>query len=112
MLKVGDKIRMLDGSYAFGIKDGGYAVLTCCQQRGLFTVIRTGLSVIGDASKPNPTGQFSRTANILITDNDGGFWFVLSKFAKRISTHTITFDDGKTIIISDESFEALKEQFS
>lgn len=111
MLKVGDKIELLDGSYALGVKNGGFDRLWYCQQKGSFTVIKTGLKTLGNTNN-HTSGQFNATADILITDNDGGFWFVLSKLAKRIPPHTITFDKGIAFAISDESYEALKQQLA
>ena len=108
MLKAGDKIRMTDGSWAFGVKDGEYVELEYCQSKGPFTVVKTGLQVLGNTNN-HTSGQFNATADIFITDNDGGFWFVPSRFAKRMPTHTITFDNGSAIVISDESFEALRK---
>ena len=108
--KVGDKIEMFDGSYAFGIKDGMYDVLSYCQSKGPFTIIRVNLSTLGFTVRPNKSGRFDRTADILITDNNGGFWFVPSRFARLISPmHTITIA-GKDIEISDESYRNLKKQ--
>ena len=112
MLKVEDKIEMFDGSYAFGVKNGRYDTLSCCQSKGPFTVIRVNLNTLGYTQRPNVLGQFDRTADILITDNNGGFWFVPSRFAQCVPTHTVTFDNGEAITISDESYEALKNQLS
>ncbi len=112
MLKVGDKIEMFDGSYAFGVKNGRYDTLSCCQSKRPFTVIRVNLSTLSYTQRPNVPGQFDRTADILITDSNNGYWFVPSRFARLISTHTVTFDNGKAIAISDESYEALKNQLS
>ncbi len=111
MLKVGDEIEMLDRSYAFGVKDGKYNGLPYCQSKGPFTVVKTGLKTLGYTGDAT-TGQYNATADILITDNNGGFWFVPSRFARRVSMHTVTFDNGEAITISDESYEALKNQLS
>lgn len=109
MLKVGDKIKMLAGAYAFGVKNGKYDNLDYCSQKGPFTVVKAGLKITIDI-KVCMSNKQPAIADILITDNNGGFWFVPSQFAHRIPTHTIRFDDGTAIEISDASYEALKRQ--
>ncbi len=109
MLKVGDKIVVFDGSYAFGVKNGKYDELPYCQSKGPFTVVKTDLKTLGYTGYAT-TGQYNATADILITDNNGGFWFVPSRFARCVPTHMVTFDNGETIMISDESYEALYNQ--
>ncbi len=111
MLKVGDKIKMFDGSYAFGIKDGKFDELWHCSEKGPFTVIAVGLRTTVNANQRMSDNSLA-IADILITDNNSGFWFVPSRFARHIPTHTVTFDNGEAITISDESYEALKNQLS
>jgi len=111
MLKVGDTVEMFDGSYAFGVKNGGYDTLWRCSERGPFTVIVVGLKTTINA-KQRMCDRSPATANILIGDNDGGFWFVPSRFARKLNKHTITFDNGDAIEISDESYRALRNQLS
>lgn len=109
MLKIGDKIRIFDTSYSFGIREGEYSEPMYSLKKEILTVIATGLFV---ARKPlsGKFGDKCTIADILVTDNNGNYWFIQSERVKRISPeHTITIDD-KEITISDESFQALKKQ--
>lgn len=110
MLKIGDKVEITDWSYAFGVKDGVYSTLPRKSRGKRFTVLQTNLKATGDPHQLMSNGVRA-TADILVTDNDGGFWFTTSWLAKKIN-HTITFDNGFTIEISDESYNALKNQLS
>ena len=114
MLKAGDKITITDGSYAFGIKDGEYIESLRHRNGEQFTVVQVSLTVARRSHVDwEELGHKGTIADILITDNYDGFWFMSSQRAKLISpTHTLSFDGGNTIEISDESFQALKKQFS
>ncbi len=112
MFKIGDRIKMFDGSYVFGVKNGKYDVLPVCRQKGPFTVIQVNLSVMARADRPNqPNKNLDKIADILITDNDDGFWFTPSCFAQHVM-HTIAFDGEETVKISHKSYEALKQVLS
>ena len=101
---------MFDGSYAFGVKNGRYDELNCCQSKGPFTVVKTGLKALGYTGDAT-TGEYNATADILITDNDNGFWFVPSRFTKRIAPKHVIYIDGNSVEINNESFKALRKQF-
>ena len=111
MLKVGDEIEMFDGSYAFGVKNGKFDGLYYCTTKGPFIVVAVGLKTTVNVEQRMCDNSLA-IADILITDNNNGYWFVPSQFARRVPTHTVTFDNGKAITISDESYEALKNQLS
>lgn len=113
MLKVGDTVKIFDGSYAFGVKDGDYDRLNSCSQKGPFTVIAVNLKTTIDADlrMSYTYNHQPAIADILIGDNDGGFWFVPSCMTEPVQ-HTITFDNGKAIKISKKSYNALKNQLS
>ena len=110
MLKVGDKIRITDGSYTYGVKHGKFDTYHGLQKKPLI-VIETNLqTIISDGMKT--CNKTPAIADILVTDNAGNFWFTPSRFTKRVFIHTVTFDNGAAITISDESYEALKSQLS
>lgn len=109
-LKVGDKVRITDWPYAFGIKNGGYDTHCRSVAGELLTVVQIGLAVM-ERNGQYMSNSHLATADLLVTDDKGGFWFTTSYLTKRIS-HTVTFDGGEVIEISDESFEALKWTFS
>lgn len=109
MLQVGDKVDMHDGSYCFGIKDGGYT--SYCDRetdRKSLTVVQINLSTM-ECADGTRNGDYTQVCDILVTNNNGDFWFTQSRFVKP-AAHTITID-GKDIVISDESFANLKKQF-
>ena len=117
--KKGDKVNIRDGSYIFGIKDGGYSAYCGSgdDSRRNLIVVETGLSVVELKSKDSRygtsvhlSGPYSAINDLLITDNNGSFWFTQSRFCDHAeSNHTIIID-GKIIILSHKSFLALKEQ--
>lgn len=111
-LKVGDRVEITDWSYAFGIKDGKFNEHFYSHPAGgkPLIVVKVDLKVTGNANQRMSSGKLVIT-DLLITDNDGNFWFVTSFLTERIS-HTVTFDGGEVIEISDESFEALKRTLS
>ena len=111
MLKIGDKIRMNDRSYAFGVKDGKYSEFPRHKDKGPFTVVEVDLLVARKSSvREEELGHPATVSDILLTDDNGGFWFVPSNYTELIiPKHTIIID-GNPIEISDESFEALKKQ--
>lgn len=111
-LKVGDKVDMFDGSYAFGVNKEQYS--TNCNARngdrdGL-TVVRTGLRVSGQAYE-STSGASTRVCDVLVTNSEGGFWFTQSRFLKLCNEHTITIDDQE-ITISDKSYQELKRSLT
>ncbi len=112
MVKVGDKIGMLGTSYAFGVKDGKYDQLSL-SSLGLgstFTVVETNLLVARKSLAIQEEFGHPRTiADTLITDNDGGFWFIRGKDAERISPKRTIVLDNITVSISDESYQSLKK---
>ncbi|KKL93305.1 hypothetical protein LCGC14_1876040 [marine sediment metagenome] len=112
MLKIGDKIEITDGSYLFGVKNGKYSMHPRFRNKELFTVVEINLSTarksLVDYEK---FGHPDTIASILITDNEGGFWFTPRRFIVQTTPkHTIIID-GNPIKISDNSFEALRKQF-
>ncbi len=111
-LKIGDKVEVLDPSYLFGVMNGHYNEPYHNDRPwdGPFTVIATKLNTIMQNDKMMFNGQLA-VADILITDDDGGFWFAQSCFLKRVF-HTITFDDGSAMEINDVMFGALKQTLS
>ncbi len=112
MLKVGDRIRMFDGSYAFGIKNGRYSLLHFPEIKQIFTVVEINLLTARRSEvEREELGHPVTVADILITDSMEGFWFVPSRFAKRIPPKNTITIDGNSVEISDESFEALRKQF-
>lgn len=110
MLKIGDKVKVADWSYAFGVKDGKYDEHCYGQGETVLIVVQTGLRVTQNAKQLMSNHQ-PAIADIFITDGEGNFWFVTSYLTKRIS-HTVVFDGGEVIEISDESYNALKNQLS
>ena len=117
--KKGDKVNIYDGSYVFGIKNGGYS--TYCDSRNdnrkNLTVVETGLSVVElryKDSKYNDechlSGPYSAVNDLLVTDNNGSFWFTQSRFCNPVEPNHHIVIDGKTIVLSHKSFLALREQ--
>ena len=110
MLKAGDKIRMTDVSYSFGVKDGEYNQLLQSERKRLFTVVKTNLLVARkSAVNFEKLGKPSTIADTLITDNNCGFWFVQSKGIKQIPPEHTIIIDGKAVNISDEAYQSLKK---
>ena len=114
--KKGDKVNIHDGSYCFGIQNGEYSG-NCNHQDGSrknLTVVKTNLRVVclGSTSWPNElSGRFTAVDDLLVTNNNGSFWFTQSRFCNLIEpTHHIVID-GHGIVLSHKSFLALKEQF-
>ena len=109
MLKVGDKIEMFDGSYAFGVKNGRFDELYHCTKKGPFIVVAVDLKTTVNVKQRMSNNNLA-IADILITDNNGGFWFVPSKFARRV-VHKITLDGSPDIKINEEMYEFLKANY-
>ena len=108
-LKVDDKVNIKDGSYAFGIENGRYTRSSNCDKREGLAVISTGLKTMRDADEER-SGEYTQVCDLLVTDNDGGYWFTQSRFVEPVDPiHTIVID-GAEIEISDKSFKALKKQ--
>lgn len=114
--KKGDKVDIRDGSYTFGIKNGEY--ISHCSgfdgSRNNLMVVEIGLSVLKlNDYKWNEQNGFSGISvvnDLLVTDNNGSFWFTQSRFCDPTEpNHTIVIDD-KTVILSHKSFLALREQ--
>lgn len=117
--KKGDKVNIHDGSYTFGIKGREYSIW-CNNEDGSrnnLTVIETGLSVVelkfkdsiyGDSA--NLSGPYCAVNDLLVTDNNGNFWFTQSRFCNPAEPNHNIIIDGKTVILSHKSFLALKEQ--
>ena len=104
-LRVGDRVNVVDGSYAFGIKNGKYYgnISNNNRERYNLVVVNVGLDV--------DTYCEETKLDLLVTDGHGNFWFVLSNGCKLIpQMHKISIGD-KEFEISDESYEAFKKQF-
>ena len=110
MLKVGDKVKINDWSYVFGVKNGKYNTRYQPATGELFTVIQINLTVTENVNQRMSNGQLA-IADLLITDDEEGYWFVTSYLTEHVA-HTVAFDGGSTIEISDELFEALKREFN
>ena len=111
MLEVGDKIRITDGSWSIGIKNGRLHVLSLGHYNiKEFILIAKDLRVVADVDEYEDekiNGTFNMVADILVTDGEGNYWFTFSRFAKKIvPRHTIIFDGGPIIEISHESYTA------
>ncbi len=107
MLKSGDKVKITDTSYSFGIRKGKYNEPRNCLKEETLTVVKTGLCV-GRKPLGGKLGNRLTITDILVTDNSENYWFVQSERVRKIAPeHTIVID-GKTIIISDASFQALR----
>ena len=116
-LQVGDRVDMHDCSYCFGVQNGEYT--TWCDNRngdreGL-TVVKTRLSVLGETNSHtiSKIGRaFDEVCDILVTNNDGGYWFTQSRFVNLCEPeHTVSFDGGDIVTISDQSYRELREHF-
>ena len=102
--KIGDKVTMTDHSYNFGVNNGQWN--TDCPTGRNLSVIKTDLS----AKRSN--SSFDDYCDLLVTDGDGGFWFVLSGLCKlvdkKIEVRYFCDDKDVTDKISDETKENLK----
>ncbi len=111
-LRVGDRVQCVDGSYAFGIKNGlwnEYALTNQNNDRDNLKVLTMGLRV--RRNHPGLSDDIGY-CDMLVTDSYGNYWFTRSDLCKLIpQMHTITID-GKTIEISDESYENFKRQLT
>ncbi len=111
-LRVGDRVRCVDGSWSFGISNGRWDRLGMCNSNKAcndLLVLATGLNVKrADPSLPDGDSF----CDIMVTDGLGNYWFLLERLCRLLpEMHTITID-GKDIEISDESFENLKRQLT
>ncbi len=114
-LQVGDKVNMYDGSYCFGIQHGRFT--TWCshangEREGLL-VADTDLEVLGEADDLTASkigGEFNEVCDILVTNNNGGYWFTQSRLVRLCELeHTVSFDGGDVVTISDQSYQALRK---
>ena len=107
-LKVGDRVNMFDGSYAFGINKGQYSDDCSCfnDDRNGLTILEIDLRVTENAYG-KISGEYTTVCDILVTNGNGGFWFTRSRFLRLCNGYTITID-GKEITISEKSYQELK----
>ncbi len=108
MFNVRDQIEVYDGSWSFGIVDGKISSLTFTKDKAPYTVVNTGLNVMRH-SEGTRKGIFEEKCDLLVKDKEGNFWFVQSRLSEKyVETHPIIID-GKTINISEESYQSLKK---
>lgn len=105
-LKIGDKVRITDGSYCFGILNGRYVEHTDFACRDHLTIVAIGLSVMEDYSKETQ-GEYSAVNDILVTDGEENYWFTQSRFAvnvdKKIEVRYFCEDEDITNQVSNET---------
>lgn len=112
-MKKGDKVNVKDGSYGFGIQNGQYCTWLNNQDnsRKNLTVVETGLSVMKQAGKIS-YGEFRQQNDLLVTDEQGNFWFAQSRFCELVNKEIEVryFCDGADITdsVSDETKRNLK----
>jgi len=106
-LKVGDKVKVYDASYVFGVIDGRYSTNCHYRRVGYLTVLRTGLNAKKNADYDS---NYDNICDILVTDGITGFWFAKSNQVELVTPvyHTISIDDGKKVKLSDESYKNIK----
>jgi len=95
--KVGDKVKLQDMAWSFGVQNGEYR--NVARHFDTATVIRTGLRVLRSSDDEECD---------LLVEETGNFWFMHSGSLKP-STHTVQFDGGEKVTISDESYKSLKK---
>lgn len=111
IFRVGDKIKLTDDSYSFGIYN---RALSWGAERGsALTVVRTGMSVTRfPDDKLRGNDPYCKINDLLVTDGDGNFWFTQSRFCKSVDKKIELryFVDGKDVTdkISDETKQGLK----
>ena len=117
-LRIGDKVKVRDGSYNFGIAKGKYTehldnLYSMYGDAAELEVIATGLSVATQVLSAHfkTDGLYCQVNDTLVADGNGNYWFTQERFLKLVTTHAITID-GKTIKLSDKSFENLKKQLT
>lgn len=107
--KVGDKVKVGDRSYGFGIDGGEYA-------RGApylesLTIVATGLDVMMHANGKKE-GRYTEVNDLLVTDGKDGYWFTQSRFCKPVEKKIEIryFSDGRDVTdrISDETKRNLR----
>ena len=105
--KIGDKINVVDGSWAFGIRNDKYTENIPLSNREGLTVIQTEICVCRPCLF-YPVGN----CDLLVTDCDGGYFFAISDLCelagKKIELRY--FCDGKDVTddISSEAKKNLK----
>lgn len=97
--KVGDKVRMVDGSGVFGIDNGEYSG-HCNHRNGdrdNLTVKHIGLRIIPDIYNRYKADCLTGkdVCNILVADNYGKFWFVPNDQLVHITPKKIITINGK-----------------
>ena len=96
MIKVNDVVNLIDGHYAFGIRNGRYVSGDRHWGGGdgesnilkNMTVIEIGISVMKLGSKHisfNRSTDDSQVCDLLVTDNNGSFWFVASRHVEIVT---------------------------
>ncbi|HDY88531.1 MAG TPA: hypothetical protein ENH82_10540 [bacterium] len=104
-LKIGDKVDLVDGRYAFGIKGGEFTNSCNKYERNGLTILATGLRVLKDYCWE---ANHETCSDVLVTNGQGDYWFTRMEYLRPCKR--IIVIDGQTIEISDESFENLKRQ--
>ena len=105
-MKVGDKIKIRDYSYGFGVYGGKFCSTGYIKFAGVLTVIRTGLYAMKNADGTTH-GEFYQQNDLLVTDGKGNFWFVQSRFCELVDKEVKVryICDGKDVTssISEET---------
>lgn len=110
-LKVGDVVNMRDGSWSFGIKNGNYSSYCPSNKVGdrkNLRIVETGLDTMKH-SGDNRSGEYCAICDILVTNDNGGFWFTQSRFLTLVNKKHIIVIDGKEVEIDDKTFQAIKK---
>lgn len=113
MFKIGDRVNMRDGSWSFGIYNDEYChhVPNKPEIRQNLLVIKTNLTVMEEADGDR-TGHYSEVCDLLVTDENSGFWFTRSDLCNPVDKKIEVryFSDGKDITneISDETKQNLR----
>lgn len=100
--KPGDKVKVRDRSYNFGIDCGEYSTSI---GHGNLTVVATGLTAMRGGHRL--FGEYTQVCDLLVTDGNGGFWFTQTRFCeavdKKIEIRYFCDDEDVTDQISDET---------
>ncbi len=100
--KAGDKINVIDGSWAFGIKDSKYTDYVAFKYREGLTVIQSELCVCRPES-----GYDVENCDLLVTDGGRNYFFVQSDLCESVDKKIEIryFCDGKDVTdnISEET---------
>ena len=104
--KIGDKIRITDGSYAFAIYNGKLEMYLPANMRSNVTVVATGLAI-------NKHGdRWDEACDLMVADEDGNYAFTQSGLCrsteKQIEIRYFIGDEDVTDDISAETKRNLK----